>query len=379
VPLPVALSRIQIKANWRSFRGRFFPFLIESGSGSNDNLMAKIAMPGSRHSTVNVGIFGYDRCSAWIVAGILELFELANVLGGRLDHDARRRVFQVRVVSAGGPAVTASHKIQFRTFRYRGALDVLIVPPIWHTSTENLVAALRVMQPSLAKLRALAERSRLITSACSGSVLLAEARLLEGRTATTCWWLRDWFRRRYAAVNLRPERLIAVDGATWTAAAGSAYIHLCLKIVGSFGSEQLAATVAQFMLVDPNRESQAPFLLPEFQESKSDELVESVRKFVFSHLDRSFNLAEVASVANVSLRTLFRRFQKLTNMTPLDFVREARIERAKRLLSQTGDSVDAIAPQCGYEDVSSFRKLFRKQVGLTPGDYRQRFSRLQAP
>jgi transcriptional regulator GlxA family with amidase domain len=101
-----------------------------------------------------------------------------------------------------------------------------------------------VMQPSLAKLRALAQRSRLVTSACSGSVLLAEARLLERKTATTCWWLRDWFRHRYATVNLRPERLIVVDGATWTAAAGSAYMHLCLKIVGSFGGEQLATMVA---------------------------------------------------------------------------------------------------------------------------------------
>jgi transcriptional regulator GlxA family with amidase domain len=341
--------------------------------------MAKAATYDSGPSMVSVGVFGYDDCSSWIVAGILELFELANVLGVRLERDARRRLFHVRVVSAGGGAVLASHKIQFRTLRHHGALDVLIVPPIWHTSTEDLVAALRVMQPSLAKLRALAQRSRLVTSACSGSVLLAEARLLERKTATTCWWLRDWFRHRYATVNLRPERLIVVDGATWTAAAGSAYIHLCLKIVGSFGGEQLATMVAQFMLVDPNRESQAPFLLPEFQESKSDDLVESVRKFVFSHLDRSFDLAEVASAANVSLRTLFRRFQQLTNMTPLDFVREARIERAKRLLSQTRDSVDAIAPQCGYEDVSSFRKLFRKQVGLTPGDYRKRFGRVQAP
>ena len=340
--------------------------------------MAKTANTASKRSTVNVGVFAYDKCSAWIVAGILELFELANVLAGRLDHDVKRRLFHVRVVSAAGPAVLAPRKIQFRTLRYHGTLDVLIVPPIWHTSTEDLVVALRVMRPSLAKLRALAERSRLITSACSGSVLLAEACLLEGKTATTCWWLRDWFGRRYAAVNLRPERLIAVDGATWTAAAGSAYIHLCLKIVGSFGGEQLATRVAQFMLVEPNRETQAPFLLPELQQPQSDEFVESVRKFVCSHLDRSFDLAEVAFAANVSPRTLFRRFQKLTNMTPLDFVQEARIERAKQLLSRTSDSVDAITPRCGYDDVSSFRKLFRKRVGLTPGEYRKRFGRLQA-
>jgi len=254
--------------------------------------------------------------------------------------------------------VSASHKIQFSAVRHHGALDVLIVPPIWHTSTPGLVAALGAMQPSLAKLRALADRSRFVTSACSSSVLLAEARLLEGRTATTCWWLRDWFRRRYPTVNLRAERLIVSDGGTWTAAAGSAYIHLCLKIVGSLASEELATMAARFMLVEPNRESQAPFLLPEFQQSQSDDLVESVGKFVFNPLDRSFGLDEVASAANVSLRTLFRRFQKLTNMTPHDFVREARIERAKQLLSMDRDSVEAIAPQCGYEDVKLLQKAF---------------------
>ncbi len=81
--------------------------------------------------------------------------------------------------------------------------------------------------------------------------------------------------------------------------------------------------VARFVLAEPNRETQSPFLSPEFQEWQSDEFLESVRNFVFSHLDRPFSLADVASAANVSPRTLFRRFQKLTSMTPLDFMREA--------------------------------------------------------
>jgi transcriptional regulator GlxA family with amidase domain len=334
--------------------------------------MAKTATGRNAEPRIHIGLLGYDGCSAWIVAGSLELFELASVLSARI-HGDRRIEFKARVVSPLAPTVSATGGIRFSAIRTTGQFSVLIVPPIWHKSQNDLIGRLQVLKPLLHKMPSMARRSRVLASACSGSVLLAEAGLLDGRSVTTCWWLKDWFRLRYPNIDLQTEALVIADGSTWTAGAGSAYVHLCLRIIEQFGGSELAGIVARFALAELNRETQAPFFLSQFQRWPADEVIDAVREYVHSHVDSSINIADAAAAANVSPRTLFRRFHGLTNRTPLDFIREAKIERAKHLMCVTHNSVELIASQCGYVDVTSFRKLFHSAVGMTPGEYRKRF------
>jgi transcriptional regulator GlxA family with amidase domain len=197
--------------------------------------------------------------------------------------------------------------------------------------------------------------------------------MLEQKTATTCWWLSDWFRTRYPNVLLSPERLIVADGQTWTAAAGSAYIHLGLRIVEFFGGKELSAMTAKFLLVEPNRGTQAPYLSPGFANDDAPGLLNT---FLLNHIEDPIRMSDLASAAHMSVRSLFRYFEKTKGITPLEFVQAMRIERAKQLLERTAESVERITLKCGYQDVSSFRKLFRKRVGMTPKEYRQRFGRL---
>lgn len=336
--------------------------------------MAISAKADERSSEIRIGVLVYDHCSAWIVSGILEAFQLANVLVARLAH-CKRFAFTLRTVSPLGGTVTATSGIRFDAVRPARPLDVLVVPPIWHQSRGDLVRALAHLAPIWGGLPALARRSRLVTSVCSGAVLLAEAGLLDNKTATTCWWLSEWFKTRYPGVCLTPDRLIVVDGQTWTAAAGSAYIHLCLRIIEWMTGSELSALTAKFLLVEPNRDTQAPYLSPSVEVADSEGPLACLEAFVLEHINRPIRLSELASAANMSLRTMFRYFEKAEGITPLEFVQIIRVERAKKLLELTREPIDSITPQCGYEDVSSFRKLFRKRVGMTPKEYRQRFGR----
>jgi len=300
------------------------------------------------------------------------MFQIANVVARRAEP-AKRITFLAQTVSPLGAPVTATSQVRFEPIRPRAPLHVLAVPPIWHDSAAHLVQALEHLSPTLRRLPELCERSRLVTSVCSGAVLLAETGMLERKTATTCWWLSDWFRTRYPNVLLSPERLIVADGQTWTAAAGSAYIHLGLRIIEFFGGKELSATTAKFLLVEPNRGTQAPYLSPGFA---NDHALRLLNTFLLNHIEDPIRVSDLASAAHMSVRSLFRYFEKTKSITPLEFVQAMRMERAKQLLELTAESVERVTVKCGYEDVSSFRKLFRKRVGMTPKEYRRRFGRL---
>jgi transcriptional regulator GlxA family with amidase domain len=94
---------------------------------------------------------------------------------------------------------------------------------------------------------------------------------------------------------------------------------------------------------------------------------------LLTNLGRAPDLERLAGRLHVSSRTLGRRFKGATGETPLAFLRNARIERAKRLLETTNVPFDQIATRVGYEDVSSFRRLFMRASGIPPGNYRRRF------
>ena len=90
------------------------------------------------------------------------------------------------------------------------------------------------------------------------------------------------------------------------------------------------------------------------------------------------SVADAARRAGLEQKTFLRRFVQATGMRPREYQQRLRISRARELLEFSRKSVDSIALNAGYEDVGGFRRVFRKIIGLTPSDYRRRFSRLSA-
>ena len=220
----------------------------------------------------------------------------------------------------------------------------------------------------------MARRSKIFASSCSGAVLLAQAGLLSGRRATTCWWLVNWFRQAFPDVEMVPDRLVMRDGDTWTAAAGAAYMHLALDLVRELAGEPLAAATAKLMLVERRRGSQSPFLVPHTAPADADSEIERATRYLRQHSAKPLAIAGVCRTLAISERTLARRFKASLGMSPLSYLQSQRIARARQLLESSPLSLERIVEQCGYEDVSSFRKLFARQVGMTPREYRLRFA-----
>ena len=323
---------------------------------------------------VNVAVIGYEQCSAWITAGIVEFFAIANI-PQRARRGPRTR-FSCEVVSATGRAVRASHGVRFTGVAPRRRYQVVIAPPMWAPTRAEFDHRLRELERLEPFVKRLAARSEIAASACSGAVLLAQAGLLANRRATTCWWLADWFARRFPDVRLDARKLLVADQGRWTAAAGSAYLHLCLELVKHFAGAEVAAATARLALVEPRRGSQSPFLGREVAPGEPDAgPISEIARWLDDRIDTPVSVPDIAKRSNTTSRTLNRRFRAAFGVSPLAYLQARRIALAKRLLETRADPLERIVERCGYSDVSSFRKLFTREVGMTPREYRIRFQR----
>jgi transcriptional regulator GlxA family with amidase domain len=330
----------------------------------------------------HIRIWVYDGVLASGVTGPIDVFNAANTaLADRHgDQHGTTPLFEWRVESLDGkPVRTASGQILNvdGPINARTAADAVIVAGPFVSDIAAFLEHADTLQPLLVGLRRQYERGALLASFCSGSFVLAEAGLLDGKAATTHWALAKIFRKRYPRVELRPTEIMTEQSRILCTGAVTTYLNLALQLVKKLAGAGLAAATAKMLLIDTNRISQASYatLTIQDQEEHSDPLVTRAQRWMEKHLADQFRLAQLARHLAVSERTINRRFKRAVGAPPLHYLQALRIEMAKGLLETKGLSVDAVSERVGYGDLSTFRRLFKKQTGLSPRDYQLRFAR----
>lgn len=324
----------------------------------------------------HVTVLVFEDCQPSAVSTVVEALSIANLHWTRTNGEGKPP-FTWQAISFNGRPVRGMGGVTIVADGSSQDLrrsDLIFIPGIRAYSED-------VMKRTLQRLNtrwgdALVKHYRqqgYIAANCSAVFLLAEAGLLDGRLATTSWWLARSFRNRYPQVRLRPEMLVTKQARIFCAASFSACLNLGLEIVSEFLGPRAMLTLARVMLIDVNRTAQLPYANLQHQVQHGDDLVLRAQTLLLTNLRRAPDVETLASRLHVSSRTLGRRFKGVTGETPLAFLQNARVERAKRLLESTNVSFDQIAHRVGYEDVSSFRRLFIRVSGASPGSYRQRF------
>ncbi|WP_284734714.1 GlxA family transcriptional regulator [Sphingosinicella terrae] len=227
----------------------------------------------------------------------------------------------------------------------------------------------------IAWLRRQAEATRLICSTCTGSLVLAEAGLLDGRDAASHWSAADLFRDRYPKVRYRADRILCdsgQDGRLITTGGASSWQDLALYLIGRFCGAEEAARIARIFLIGDRKEGQLPYAAMARPRVHDDALIQRCQEWIGDHYQVANPVAAMSERSGLPDRTFKRRFLKATGYTPLDYVQALRIEEAKQLLETESGPVEALAEQVGYDDPAFFRKLFRRRVGITPARYRQK-------
>ena len=319
----------------------------------------------------------YDGCVASNVTGPIDLFCIANAYWQYSNKDRRKDLFRWRLVSQSEKTITCSSGIRLEADllidQAEGA-DVIIVPGLQYQSLEHMTQTFGGFDAVHHWLRAQHSQGACVAANCSGTFLLAASGLLDEHRATTAWWLADSFRRTFPSVDLALDKIVVVDRRIYTAGATTAYQNLCLELLKLLAGQDLMMACARLMLVDINRQSQIPYSSIQMVRQHHDSMVTGAQEWIEKNLVQNINLEQLAEQFSVSRRTFIRRFKAATGKTPAVYIQSLRLEAAKRLLESSHLTVDAIVEKVGYQDTSSFRRLFDREVGLSPRAYRERFS-----
>ncbi|RLQ23133.1 helix-turn-helix domain-containing protein [Seongchinamella sediminis] len=253
------------------------------------------------------------------------------------------------------------------SYRELPALDLLIIPAIWR----NPAAAINSTRKWLPELARIAASGTRVCAVGTGTCLLAEAGLLDGKPATTHWNYLERFARDYPGVQLKSRHLITQSDNIYCVGSVNSIADLMVHVVEDwYGSGVARAVENQF-----SPEIRRPFRAAAFQtegvQSHHDETVLEAQQWFQDRLAGRPTVQAAASELGISARTLNRRFRQATGLSPQAWLQRLRVQQARELLRHSNLSLAEVAWQVGLQDVSHFGKLFREQVGMTPGAYRE--------
>ena len=227
----------------------------------------------------------------------------------------------------------------------------------------------------LAWLRRMAPRVRRLCSVCTGSLVLAEAGLLDGRRATTHWASCDHLRQRHPKVRVEPDPIFVKDGHVYTSAGVTSGIDLALALVEEDLGAEIARTVARHLVVFMQRPGgQAQFSAQLAAQAPRTRSLASLQAFIAEHPEADLSVPALAQRAAMSPRTFARRFAAELGASPGQYVQQVRVESAKRRLEQADDSIAAIAVDCGFGSEETMRRSFLRVLRVAPSSYRARFT-----
>lgn len=252
-------------------------------------------------------------------------------------------------------------------------VDIVIVPDLHLDPTAPAPTEFRQIADWIGRQHA---NGALVTSVCSGALLLAETGLLDGIEATTHWAYSKVLVERFPKVRLRRERILVPAGEGHriiTAGGASAWADLMLYLIARIVSAAEARRIAKLYLIEPHAEGQLCYASLTAGRQHTDQLVADAQAWAAHHYDDPNPVKAMAANAGVTERSLLRRFRAAAGQSPIEYVQTLRLEEAKQLLETTGISIEDIAAEVGYSEPSSFRSAFRKQVGLSASGYRKKW------
>lgn len=306
---------------------------------------------------IKIGIINYPGAMLSAVQGLKEIFLLANRI---CDQNGFHREFEVILLT---PADIANGCYEDHH------LQVLIMTPClegkYHLEPDAHLN--RWMQQHHAQ-------GAVICSVCAGAFLLAASGILDGRPATTHWDLEDRFTADYPQVKLDINKILINDGDIITAGGLMAWMDLGLELVAQFTQPKIMRQLGKYLIIDTGAREQRYYQSFNPKLDHGDRLILKTQHHLQANFQQHISISELPDMVYLSERTFLRRFVKAAGLKPMQYLQRLRIQKACDLLEAGSDTIEAIADQVGYEDTSAFRKIFIKTTGLTPKEFRGRFS-----
>jgi len=319
----------------------------------------------SQTKVIGIGMVLYPGVQQAAVLGLSDLFSVANSIAAEYQQHT---VLQVTHWQSPGqdrdPIPTGDASANPSC-----ALSALILPPALSTPVvpergDRLTQWLRDRHA----------QGVVLGSICAGAFLLAATGLMTGRRMTTHWKYAELLQQHFPDIAVDADRLVIDDGDVISAGGLMSWTDLGLRLVDRLLGPTIMIHTARMLLVDPPGREQRYYSVFSPRLNHGDAAILKVQHWLQATQAKEISLSALALEANLEARTFLRRFQKATGMTSTDYCQRLRVGRARELLQFGNAPVDSVAWEVGYNDAGAFRKVFTRIVGLTPGEYRRRFS-----
>lgn len=324
----------------------------------------------TRYVPLRVAVLAHEDMNLLDLTGPVQTLFTAS----RRHAAAGQALYEVIVASETGGLVTTNSGLQVMTVGLSTleglVIDTVIAPggckgAEYHTPP-GLVAWIRRRAPGV----------RRLCSVCTGAFLLAAAGQLDGRRVATHWEWTTRLQDAYPGIDVDPDRIFIRDGAVWTSAGVTAGIDLTLALIeADFGHSVAIDTARQLVMFMKRAGGQSQFSAPlSAQAGEHDDFVE-LHAWVAAHLADDLRIERLAEYVNMSPRNFARVYLAKSGRTPAKMVETLRLEAARRLLEETSLPLKRIAALTGHVDEQNLRRTFLRRMGVTPSEYRSRFSR----
>lgn len=215
-----------------------------------------------------------------------------------------------------------------------------------------------------------------IASLCLGAFLLASTGLLKGRKCATHWMAANHFRQMFPDVNLVTEKIITDEHGIYSSGGAFSYLNLVLYLIEKYAGREISILTAKLFAIEIERETQLSFIIFQGQKGHEDEPIKKAQEFIENNFQDKITVDQLASMLAIGRRNLERRFKKATANTVVEYIQRVKIEAAKMSLETSRENVNEVMYKVGYTDNKAFRTTFKRLTGLSPIQYRSKYSPL---
>ena len=325
-----------------------------------------------------IALLAVPETSPSVLFGLYDvLLSVGAVFPDMTTGEAGEALLDVRIVAAGAEPFRCFGNVLVEPRDAIGELtraDVVIVCDIY---TPIDVPPRGRYPDEVEWLRQMHATGSLVASVCTGSLMLAEAGLLDGRQAGCHWAYRDLVRKHYPRVDLVEDSILnlasEVDGVITTGGA-TAWHDLALHLIARLCGPAQAIQTSKVFLLSGHEDGQRPFAAMSRPRQERDAVVAECQVWIGEHFASPNPVALMAQRSGLTSRTFGRRFRAATGHRPMEYVHAVRIEEARRIIETETGSLEDVGYRVGYEDPTFFRRLFKRTTGLSPAAYRRRLA-----
>lgn len=319
-----------------------------------------------------VVILASEHCLFSGIASPMDMFLQAGIVWNSIVGKEPSPYFNVKIVTLDGQTVTAYNNmpiVPHCSIDEVEEVDVIIIPSQGFHFEQDKAFFRRVSW-----LKEKYEQGTDLASICTGAFTLAATGLLDGKVATTHWGAAQAFTKAFPAVNLQINLMVTDEGRLFCGGGITADLNLSLYLINKYCGREIALQCSRCTLVDLDRLSQLPFSIFMPEKNHDDPEILKIQEWIENKYSQNLSTEILAEKSKMSVRNFNRRFKLATGVTAVNYIQLARVEVAKRELENQRLSFDEISSRVGYENVSFFRRVFKRFTGLSPIAYKKKFN-----